>query len=150
MQQNKILLLDARTDYMSAVNILKQITTGTIPTTIEDIVYAYMVAKDCRKQIADSNTPSCKDNLLDFSDTFNCLAKQLEQILEAREHELVMLFMAFNPNLISKQNSNNKTVRELTRMHIRSMAYIAAHFTKKQPWFTQWLESNSINISEQI
>lgn len=144
--QNKLLLLNARTDFSDAVHILTLIKKASVSTSIEDTVYAYMVARDWCKQIADCNTPSCKEDLSSLLKTFKSFAEYFEQEFENREHELVMYFTSFNPIVATLLNSPNERIQELTTLHLRAMLYVADFFATKRSktWYADLLKSRSV------
>ena len=136
MNQTSLLLASVHGDFTNAHNILTLVSMHAIPTTIENTMYAYMVAKDWCDWITNPDTPNNplhKQNV-DFSPHLkmfqlirDCFERELlENTLEVRD-----AFIAVNPNLVSLLRSPIETVKENTTMFFRSLRCTADLFKEK-------------------
>jgi len=137
MNQTKLLLESARGDYSQALNVLMMVSVGMLPATIEDVMYAYMVAKDWCEWVKNPN--SSKKNPLfgkqsDFTpmlSMFQRYADDLGELLAISESEVSDVFETLNPNLIQLWHSKNNTLKEEAKMFHRSLRVTAKLFEEK-------------------
>lgn len=134
MEQTRLLLISAREDYAQAINILCLVQMHEIHTTIGDIMYAYMVAKDWCKWIKHPGEP--KENPLHYNVNDNLLyafegySERLEDQLVAYQNAIEEDFSELNPNLVNgwRSLSSMPTLKEDTRLFFRTLRYTAQIF----------------------
>ena len=135
MEQTRLLLVSARTDYSQALNVLCLIEMRMIPTTIEDLIYAYMVAMDWCEWI--KNPESSEDSPLygkeadDYKpmlDMFESYADRLSAQLCVEEYRIEAYLETLNPNLTNLWRGKNPVLKENTRLLYRSLRYMAQMF----------------------
>ena len=142
MEQTRILLLEARdTDenLSLAFNILYLVASRNIPSNIEDVMYAYMVAKDWISWIKSPNSPDDVDNFMpgkkaeDYQPALEILegyADDLEDILVTDETGIDEYLETLNPKLADLWNGvhRHQNIKEDTRMFFRTLRYMAQFF----------------------
>lgn len=137
MNQTKLLLENAREDYSEALNILMMVSTGMLPATIEDVMYAYMVACDWCEWV--KNPRSSAENPLfgkasDYIPML-CMFQQytddLGRNLILNESAVEVVFETLNPNLIQLWRSPNPTLKNEVKMFHRSLRFTAKLFEEK-------------------
>lgn len=137
MEQTKLLLISARgtADYTNALNVMYVIQMNVIPTTIEDTMYAYMVAKDWCEWIKNPGEPAENPLLYDVDDS---LSSMFERYAEKFEEQLLISLVdieacvdILNPNLITLYRGKNPVWSENTRLLYRSLRYTAQMFEDK-------------------
>ena len=135
MEQTRLLLIMSREDYSLALNILMMVSTGMLPATIEDVMYAYMVACDWCKWIKEPKEERSAENTL-FGETadylpmlemFEGYAEDIEDQLIAYQDAIEAYFRGLNPNLVDfwRGLSESPSLREDTRLLFRSLRYTA-------------------------
>ena len=130
MNQTGLLLASVHGDITNAHNILTLVSLRSIPTTIEDTMYAYMVAKDWCDWITNPDTPDnpLREQNVDFSShlaMFQCIRTTLERELKEQEFKVGEILVSVNSNLVSLLRSPLDTVKENTAMYFRSLRYTA-------------------------
>ena len=135
MEQTKLMLASARQNYSQALNIICLIQMNAIPTTIEDTMYAYMVAKDWCLWIKTPGEPA--ENPLQ-SEVDDELYHMFEEYAERFEYQLLISLVdieacvdILNPNLIELFRGRNSVWSENTRLLYRSLRYTAQLFEDK-------------------
>ena len=134
MEQTRLLLISAREDYSQALNILCLVEMHEVPTTVGDIMYAYMVAKDWCKWIKNPGESGenplqhgVDDSLLRI---FEKYAEDLENQLVAYQNAIEEDFSELNPNLVNgwRSLSSMPILKEDTRLFFRTLRYTAQIF----------------------
>ena len=127
MEQTKLMLASTRQNYSQALNIICLIQMNAIPTTIEDTMYAYMVAKDWCLWIKTPGEPA--ENPLQ-SEVDDELYHMFEEYAERFEYQLLISLVdieacvdILNPNLIELFRGRNSVWSENTRLLYRSLRY---------------------------
>lgn len=137
MEQTRLLLISAREDYAQAINILCLVQMHEVSTTIGDIMYAYMVAKDWCQWIKNPGEPEENPLKHDIDDSLLCAfegyAERLEDQLVAYQNAVEAYFSELNPNLVNGWLGASKmpTLQEDTRLFYRSLRYTAQLFEDK-------------------
>lgn len=152
MEHTRLLLTYAREDYSEAVNLLCLVQMHMIPVTIEDTMYAYMVALDWCEWI--KNPKSSADNPLfnkaisplSMLDIFENYVNELAKELEAKEYMVATVFGNLNPNLVQLWRSHNAVLKEDTKMYHRCLWITANLFQEKfeNPVYKQILEQKQV------
>ena len=153
--QTKLLIMNAREDYSHAIDLLQSLRVRANQISIDDLMYAYILAKDWCNWSCNPYSPSnlirSKDiDIPTVSYRFQQLAEYCEQELERREAELLIYFLHINPELSSLLNSSNETVKSLAQNHIHAMVVTAEFFSSKlsKAYYKEILENNSIPYAE--
>ena len=151
MNETGILLASAHKDIVNAHNILMMVQIHAIKTTIEDTMYAYMIAKDWCEWIAKPDSPN---NPLQGSNVssiptlgiFQIIAQSLEDELKENKIKVRDTFVEINPNLVSLLRSPNPMVKEMTTLYFRSLRCTAKLFDKNldERWWGKVLDSKYI------
>lgn len=136
MNQTGLLLASTYGDIFVASNVLTLVHMHTIPVSVEDTMYAYMVTKDWCDWITNQNMPNnpvCgyKGDFLSMLGIFHSLLTGFEQELQAKAHTVMEIFTALNPNLISLLRSPVEGVKANTEMFFRSLRCTADFFAEK-------------------
>lgn len=136
MNQTGLLLASAYGDIGVAQNVLTMVYMHTIPVSIEDTMYAYMITKDWCDWITNPNMPNnpVRERKGDFSPLlgiFHSLLTGFERELQAKAHNVMETFAAINPNLISLLRSPVEGVKANTDMFFRSLRCSADFFAEK-------------------
>ena len=152
MEQTRLLLASARTDYSEALNVLCLIEMRMIPTTIEDVIYAYMVAKDWCLWI--KNPESSEDSPLygkkadyrSMLDMFESYADKLADQLNDEECGIEVYLGTLNPNLTNLWRGKDPVLKENTRLLYRSLRYMAQMFEEQfgDSHFNEILEEKNV------
>lgn len=138
-EQTKIMLVTVHhsSDACEVNNILFMVTNKMLPVTIEDIMYAYMIAEDWIKWCKDPNSSddspligrSAKD-VAPLLDLFQRQADDLAKELMLNVGDVRMVFEKLNPALINNWRSRDDLVRETTKMYHRSLRFTANLFAE--------------------
>ena len=127
------MLAGARENYSDAMNVLMLVQMHSLPATIEDVMYAYMVARDWCKWIKNPNTPRNPlfGQTADFSpvlDIFRRFVASFERELEEQKTEVDCVFEKLNPNLVYLTQRREIEISETTKMYCLSLRYTAQFF----------------------
>lgn len=143
MEQTRILLLKARdTDenLQLALNILHLLASRNIfSSTIEDTMYAYMVAKDWMSWIKNPNASDDIDNFMpgnkaeDYQpvlETLEGYADDFEDQMVTDEKDIDEYLENLSPQLVDLWNGAHRhlNIKEDTRMFFRALRYMAQFF----------------------
>ena len=132
MEQTKLMLAAARQNYSNAFDIISLVQMHAIPTTIEDIMYGYMVAKDWCLWIKNPGEPAENPLLNNVDDhllfMFEKYAGKFEDQLDANLATIKAYVAALNPNLITLYRGRNSVWSENTRLLYRALRYTAQLF----------------------
>ena len=143
MEQTRILLMHARDDYSNfstALNVLYLLAMRNIPSTIEDVMYGYMVAKDWIDWIKNPNSPGDADNFMPdkkaeeyqgMLDVLEGYTDDFEDMLVTDEDDVEEYIKNLNPNLVDlwRGYHYHLNIKEDARMLFRSLRYMAEFFT---------------------
>lgn len=129
-----MLLISARDDASQALNVLSLVEMRLLPITIEELMYAYRLARDWCEWI--KNPRSTRENpvtgetdehlLKMFEQYADKLGRQLEDI-----HPIEAYISALTPQLIHLWHSRNHAWKEDTRVLYRSLRYTAQMYEEK-------------------
>lgn len=142
MEQTRLLLLHARDDannFSTALNVLCLLVMREIPSTIEEVMYAYMVAKDWIEWIKNPNSCADADNFMrgkkteEYQPTLEILegyAERLEDRMVTEEDDIDEYINGLSPNLVQLWHGIHRhlNIREDARMLFRSLRYMAEFF----------------------
>ena len=137
MEQTRLLLIAARVNqnYTDALDVMCLVQRHLLPTTIEDTMYGYMVAKDWCLWIKTPGEPSENPLLYGLDDDLRCM---FESYAEKFEYELFKVRAAIeeyiallNPNLIELYRGRNLVLKEDTRLLYRALRHAAQMFEEK-------------------
>lgn len=137
MNQTQILLANARNDYSQALNVLCLVQMHMVPVTIEDTMYAYMVAKDWCEWIKKPNfsvenpLPAKTEDCMPMLDMFQRYADNLAKDLKQQKDIVEAVFETLNPNLAQLLQNRDIAVKEATQMYFRSLCFTARLFEEK-------------------
>ena len=138
-EQTKIMLVTVHhsSDACEVNNILFMVTNKMLPVTIEEIMYAYMIAQDWVKWIKDPNSSDdsplighSAEDVAPLLDLFQRQADDLAGELKLYVSDVRMVFENLNPCLINNWRSRDDLVRETTRMYHRSLRFTANIFAE--------------------
>ena len=139
MEQTRLLLIKAREDYSQALNIMCLVQLHTLPTTIEDMMYGYMVAKDWCLWIKNPGAPKEGPVLFEVEGKDEMLS-MIQVYVERFEYELFKAQAAIeeyvailDPNLKDCWCGfcESPSLREDTRLLFRALRYTAQLFEEK-------------------
>ena len=134
MEQTRILLTAARVsqNYTAALNVMYLVQTHLIPTTIEDIMYGYMVAKDWCSWIKTPGEPKENPLQYDVDDDvcfmFDGYVLSFEAQLVKMRADIEAYIAILSPNLIQLYRGRNQVLSEDVRLLYRSLRYTAQLF----------------------
>ena len=139
MEQTKIMLNSARRDVMDAPNVLMLVQMGMLPATIDDMMYAYMVAHDWCMWI--KNPKAYEGNPLynktaDYTpmlDMFESYRDDLADILRQNKYTVLHAFAELNPNLSQFYTGENQdpVLSKTTKLYHRSLRLAAQLFKEE-------------------
>ena len=125
MNQTGIMLASSREDYSQAMNVLFMVESRYLPVSIENLMYAYMVAKDWCNWIKNPDAPdtpvlSKHDDLTPLYDIFQRYATSLEEELADKEEDIILVFSLLNPNLgnLIETRRGETAIKETTQMYL--------------------------------
>lgn len=134
MNQTKLLLENAREEYSDALTVLMMVSTGMLPATVEDVMYAYMVASDwCDNlknpdsSVANPVFPQKGGYSMELA-MIKDYADDLGKMLIQNESKVEIVFKTLSPQLVSFWKSVNPTLRRETQMFHRSLRFTAKLF----------------------
>lgn len=137
MNQTQILLANARNDYSQALNVLCLVQMHMVPVTVEDTMYAYMVAEDwCEwiknpKSSVENPLSGQTEDYMPMLDMFQRYANDLAEDLKQQEDFVETVFEMLNPNLVQLLQNRDIAVKETTQMYFRSLCFTAKLFKEK-------------------
>ena len=145
MEQTRLLLLYARDNdenFSLALNVVCLLSSRSIPSTIEDTIFAYMVAKDWINWIKNPNDPTDVDSFMpdgkaevyrQMLDVLEMYADDLEDQLITDEEDLDEYFKNFNPTLVKLWRGAHRhlNIKEDARQLLRALRYTAQMFADK-------------------
>jgi len=137
MNQTKLLLESARGDYSQALNVLMMVAHGMLPATVEDMMYAYMVAKDWCEWVKNPNS-SAENPLFGKESDYTPMLSMFQRYVDDLGRNLILnesaveeVFETLNPNLIQLWRSRNPTLKNEAKMFHRSLRFTAKFFEEK-------------------
>lgn len=137
MNQTQILLANARNDYSQALNVLCLVQMHMVPVTVEDTMYAYMVAEDwCEwiknpKSSVENPLSGQTEDYMPMLDMFQRYANDLAEDLKQQKDVVEAVFEMLNPNLGQLLHNRDIAVKEATQMYFRSLCLTAKLFKEK-------------------
>jgi hypothetical protein len=126
-------------NFSTALNVLTLLAMRDIPSTIEDTMYAYMVAKDWSHWIKNPNSPDDVDNFMPdrkaeelrpMLDVLEGYAGDFEDQFVRDADDIKEYLKNLNPNLINfwRGSYRHLNIKEDARMLFRALRYMAEFF----------------------
>lgn len=153
MTQTSILLCAARRDWLQALNMMSLIKFGSTPYTIDDVMFAYLIAKEwCywieNRQAPDSPLYGSEADDASLLRSFRDKVHEFEQMLTDQEPLIAQTFQTFNPCLLElchQGESALNDVKESTKDYIASLCVTADFFEKSlgKPQYAEILRSKT-------
>ncbi len=137
MNQTKLLLENAREDCSEALDVLMMVSKGMLSATINDTMYAYMIACDWCEWTKNPNS-GAGNPLFGIKSDFKWLLMMFQSYADDLGANLVLnkdlikeVFVTLNPHLIEFWRSPNPTLKSETKMFLRSLRFTAKFFEDK-------------------
>ena len=124
MEQTRILLEIARHDHSQAMNVLMMMQTHLISADIENIMYAYALAKDWSSYAKEKKHEA-------MFNMFQTFERRFESELTAHKKEIEAIFNELNPNLNYFRESKEKFVAESVNNYLHALQTTASFFVSE-------------------